>query len=239
MLEDSRIQSSNLDLSAYKKFISIFSVGDFYYFLFNFHIVNFEFLSPDVEKVLGYKLPEFDLAFLIEHIHPEDVSWVLDFEATGIDFFKALPAGKIMKYKARYDYRIRKANGEYVRILQQVIVIEQSETGEILRTLGMHTDITDLKKEGKPILSFIGLEGEPSYINVKPKTIFSPSIELFTSREKEILRYLIDGKSSPQIAKMLYLSLHTVNTHRNNMMHKANCTKVTELINQSITLGYI
>ena len=68
-----------------------------------------------------------------------------------------------MKYKVRYDIRFRKKNGDYARILYQGILLEHDEKGKILRSLSVHSDITYLKQEGRPVISFIGMDGEPSY----------------------------------------------------------------------------
>lgn len=41
-----------------------------------------------------------------------------------------------------------------------------------------------------------------------------------SSREAEILEKLIEGMSSPQIARTLFISVHTVQTHRKNILRK-------------------
>lgn len=41
-----------------------------------------------------------------------------------------------------------------------------------------------------------------------------------TDREVEIIQYIVAGDSNPQIAEKLFLSAHTVNTHRKNIMKK-------------------
>jgi len=239
MVEGASTEVWDLRSSVYNKLLSIISVGDFYYYIFNVKTTEIEFVSDDVEKILGYEKSSFNVPFILQRIHPEDVSWFIDFEDTSVDFLKSLPVDKVLKYKVRYDYRIKKADGGYIRILSQVLAIEHALNGEVIRTLGVHTDITDIKREGKPILSFVGLEGEPSFINVKPKKKFTPDTEIFTDREKEILLHLVNGKSSIQVSELLNISKVTVDTHRRNMMRKANCKKITELINRAIIWGYI
>ena len=191
---------------AYKKLQSIFSVGDYYYYIFNVKTVELEYVSSEIQNMLGYSPSDLTIAFILEQIHPMDVSWFLDFEAATLSFMTQLPINKVMKYKIRYDYRLKKADGTYLRILQQNVAIENGVAGQVIRSLGIHTDITHLKKEGKPTLSFIGLDGEPSYIDVQVKKIFSPTEEMFSNREKEILLHLISGKTSSEIAQLLYIS---------------------------------
>jgi DNA-binding NarL/FixJ family response regulator len=56
------------------------------------------------------------------------------------------------------------------------------------------------------------------------------SYELLTSREREILQLLAEGKSNKDIAAMLNLSLYTVETHRRNLQEKLNLHTFAELI---------
>ncbi|HLW76606.1 MAG TPA: response regulator transcription factor [Bryobacteraceae bacterium] len=56
------------------------------------------------------------------------------------------------------------------------------------------------------------------------------SYDLLTSREREILQLIAEGKANKQIAGQLNLSLHTVETHRRNLQEKLNLHSVAELI---------
>ena len=56
------------------------------------------------------------------------------------------------------------------------------------------------------------------------------SYELLTDREKETLQLLAEGKSNKEIARILDLSLYTVETHRSNIMEKLNLHSAAEII---------
>jgi DNA-binding CsgD family transcriptional regulator len=227
------------ELDLYKKLWNFFLIGDSYYFIINHHNLTFEFVSKEVEDVMGYHPTEFDIPFMNSKLHPDDRSWFLAFGTSMVDFFSQLPADKLMKYKVRYDIRFRKKNGDYARILYQGILLEHDENGRFLRTLSVHSDITYLKQDGKPILSFIGMDGEPSYIDVASNNIFIESKEELTSREKQILTLLIGGKLSKEIASILKISKQTVDTHRKNMLHKNHLNNTGELIGKAIRYGWI
>lgn len=47
----------------------------------------------------------------------------------------------------------------------------------------------------------------------------TPKVEL-SPRELEILKLLVEGKTNPEIAAILYLSLSTVKSHIRNIMNK-------------------
>lgn len=46
------------------------------------------------------------------------------------------------------------------------------------------------------------------------------SLELLTKREKEIFYLILEGQSSSEIAKQLYISVLTVKKHRKNIIRK-------------------
>jgi two-component system, NarL family, response regulator NreC len=83
------------------------------------------------------------------------------------------------------------------------------------------------------------------------KTFFSPSIahmliedymrrlqqeglqdsyDLLTDREKEVLQLLAQGKSNKEVAALLNLSTHTVETHRTNFMQKLDLHNTAEIV---------
>ena len=56
------------------------------------------------------------------------------------------------------------------------------------------------------------------------------SYDLLTEREKETLHLLAEGKSNKEVAKILNLSVYTVETHRSNIMEKLNLHTTAEII---------
>jgi DNA-binding CsgD family transcriptional regulator len=156
-----------------------------------------------------------------------------------VEFFSTLTLEECFKYKVRYDYRIKKSNGDYMRILHQVVTFSSTLEGGINKTLGIHTDINHIKPEGTPMLSFIGLEGEPSYINVAVENILSPTKEVLTRREKEVIRLVIQGYNSMEIAEMLHISQNTVKNHRRNILSKTNTSSTAEFVSRAIKEGWV
>ena len=60
-----------------------------------------------------------------------------------------------------------------------------------------------------------------------------------TPREREILKLVAEGKSSKEIAALLFISVFTVNNHRASIMEKLNLKKATDLVKYAISKGYI
>jgi DNA-binding NarL/FixJ family response regulator len=65
------------------------------------------------------------------------------------------------------------------------------------------------------------------------------SYELLTTREREVLQLLAEGKPAKEVASILGLSLYTVETHRNNTFQKLNLHSVAELILYAVRKGVI
>jgi DNA-binding NarL/FixJ family response regulator len=62
---------------------------------------------------------------------------------------------------------------------------------------------------------------------------------LLTMREKEVLKLIADGKSNKEIADLLFVSVHTVERHRANIMEKLNLKKTADLVKYAIQKGYV
>ena len=65
------------------------------------------------------------------------------------------------------------------------------------------------------------------------------SYELLTTREREILQLVAEGKSNKDVANLLNLSVYTVETHRSNIMERLNLHGMPELILYAVRKGVI
>jgi two-component system, NarL family, response regulator NreC len=65
------------------------------------------------------------------------------------------------------------------------------------------------------------------------------SYELLSSREREVLQLIAEGKSNKEVAAFLCISLHTVETHRTHILQKLNIHSVPELILYAVRKGII
>lgn len=65
------------------------------------------------------------------------------------------------------------------------------------------------------------------------------SASCLTMRETEIIKLIAEGKVSKQIAAQLHLSLHTVQTHRKNIMKKLQLHSALELHQYAIQHGLV
>ncbi len=240
VIRDGKEIRLELELDIHKRLLNIIHIGNFYYYIFDIQNMTLPFVSDSITDILGYTPEEFTPEFFFTQvIHPEDVQYYVNFENKVAEFFNKLTVENIFNYKVQYDFRVRKTSGEYIRVLQQVVTLETTETGGVNKSLGIHTDISDIKSEGTPSLSIIGMNGEPSYLNIEAEEVFIPSKSLLSDREKEVLFHIIHGKHSNEIAEILGLSKHTILNHRRNILAKTGAKSTADLTVKTIQEGWV
>ncbi|RPI22304.1 MAG: DNA-binding response regulator [Acidobacteria bacterium] len=85
--------------------------------------------------------------------------------------------------------------------------------------------------EGRPFFSpAVAATLLEDYVRQLKQRGLQDSYELLTSREKEILQMLAEGKTNKDIATVLNLSPYTVETHRANLMQKLGLHNTAELV---------
>jgi two-component system, NarL family, response regulator NreC len=94
--------------------------------------------------------------------------------------------------------------------------------------------------EGKsffsPVISKMLLE---DYVRQVREKEVEDSYDLLTPREREILQLIAEGKTNKEMATILGLSPHTIETHRGNILEKLNLHSVPELILYAVRKGII
>lgn len=234
---------TELYLNIIEQVAALFSAGRFYYYIINFENFKIEYVDARIQSVLGIPPENFNLDRIFELIHPDDLKQLHNKEAKAVDFIlNKIPVDDILRYKVVYVVRFRHADGSYKTILQQSKALSVSKDGKVQQVLGIHTDVSYLKMPVDHKISFIG-DNRPSFYAQSTDEDFVPEEydynELFTPREKEILSNISKGKTFGEIAEILNLSPHTINTHKRNILQKTDCKNTTELIARCVRLGII
>jgi two-component system response regulator NreC len=77
------------------------------------------------------------------------------------------------------------------------------------------------------------------YVRVLKQKGAVDSYDLLTSREREILQLLAEGKANKEVATALNISPYTVETHRSHILQKLNLHNPAELILYAVRKGII
>jgi len=68
---------------------------------------------------------------------------------------------------------------------------------------------------------------------------YNTSLIVVSSREREVLRLLSQGLTVKEIANILFLSTHTVISHKKNLVEKFNARNSIDLVVKAIKLKFI
>ena len=95
-------------------------------------------------------------------------------------------------------------------------------------------------RDGKSFFSpAVGKALVEDYVRQPKERGDDDSYDLLTSREREILQLVAEGKSNKDVANLLNLSVYTVETHRAHILQKLGLHTVPDLILYAVRKGII
>ncbi|MBW3518047.1 LuxR C-terminal-related transcriptional regulator [Flavobacterium sp. NKUCC04_CG] len=191
---------------------------------YEMHDLNPELLS--INNILG-------------GIHPEDIDFVVKAETFLAHFFsEKIGREKLLSYKISYSYRARLKDGNYVLMNHQALMLTMDDQGGYGKSLNINTCIDHLSNLNTYKISLIGLNGEPSFMNLSLDGGTRSVIE-FSKREIDIIKLISNGLSNQEIADTLFISALTVKKHRNNILTKSDSKNTAQLIKNCVVQGLI
>ncbi len=173
--------------------------------------------------------------YLESRFHPDDFDQLVDLQIKLGQFIYNLPVEQRNDYCNIYSFRVRNAKQQYVRVTNRLQVLEQGRAGKAWLILGNMSISPDQKDSRQVACTVLNLKSGELF---SPTLLFSPTIHL-TERETEILHLIQKGLLSKEIAHKLQISIHTVNIHRQNLLHKLEAQNSIEAINKGIGLGIL
>jgi DNA-binding CsgD family transcriptional regulator len=200
---------------------------------------NCLFVKSKMADLLGFNIDEVlsrGQQYFLEHIHPEDIEAVVDSIVRSFAFLKELPVEHRSDYKTILNFRIKSVRQESIQLIQQRIVLESDASGNIWLMVVICDWLPDSPRFTKVGIRLINLRNNRFYLfdteNLAQKSILS-------KREIEILSLVSKGMASKEIADQLYISVHTVNNHRQKIIEKMDVENSAEAIAFGKSLGII
>lgn len=218
---------------------SIISTGVFYFYILDFLDMTISHISPEITGIHGFNRETVSFNDILGAIHPDDVDFVTKAEAFSTNFFfNQIGYEKLLNYKISYSFRFRLQNGEYALFNHQSLMLSMDDNGGLGKSLNIHTRIDHLSNVNTYKISLIGLNGEPSFMNLSIEEE-NQDLREFSKREIDIIKLISNGLSNTEIAKKLFISVLTVKKHRSNILTKSDTKNIVQLIKNCITQGII
>jgi DNA-binding NarL/FixJ family response regulator len=98
--------------------------------------------------------------------------------------------------------------------------------------------ISKIRQEKTYISTLLSNEMTSLFVQSRRAVLERPA-EPLTPREIEIIKLIAEGKSSREIADLLFLSFRTIQNHRTRIMRKLTLKKNTDLVKYAIQMGFI
>lgn len=210
-------------------------------FLYDTTVNGFIYVN-DPQKILGTYDPvdftcETGQDFLFSNIHPDQRSAALLILLKTISYTIEHPAANVKDLIANITFSYKRKNGTYIQLLQKSIVVETDDSGYPLLFLRYGYDISHLVKPSAGLIINNPHETLVWDYSITKKCL--EQVNLLSTQEKKILYFLAEGKPSKEIADEVFLSPHTIDTHRRNLLKKMNCIDTTALITFAKMTGLI
>lgn len=200
---------------------------------------KYVFIRSRFKDILGYDeqmASEEGFSYFFKLMHPEDLPMVIDTTTRALEFMNECPVAEKQDYKTVFEHRLRDSSGKYIRFLQQEATLELDLKGNLWLIL-IILDVCPNQQETKVF--------QRSMMNIRSgKTkMFSVDEQENKSdlsiREVEILGLLGKGFISKEIADRLFISVNTVNNHRQNIIRKMGLTNTSEAIAYAQKIGIV
>jgi len=203
-------------------------------FLIDYKTMTYPFMDTNVLQILGHHLNAFKEGGLEFSFHNN-----LDFTYLNQDIFKDRATflaehrnEDLSRFRFSMGFRYRNAKGRIRHILQRNIITELTSDALPIGIMGFAWDVTNQAPRARIFHEIEWFdEQDQSWKTAVTKEYF-PEIDedkLLSKRELEILKWAMEGLASKQIADRLFISVHTVNAHRKNMLRRTNSRNMIEV----------
>jgi len=179
-------------------------------------------------KVIGEASNGFEALELLAELQPDVM--LLDIEMPQVDGFEVL----------------KKVNKSTLQT--KVLVLTMHSSAEFIKNIVKAGAAGYLKKDSdKQLLlaAIAELHNKGSYYPPETTHLVLKSLqerhkgELISPREKEVVTLIAEGMTTKEIAEKLFLSKHTIESHRQNILLKLDIKNSAELVKHAIKRGWV
>jgi DNA-binding CsgD family transcriptional regulator len=198
-----------------------------FFFLADLIQIKIKFCSSGSKELLGIDPEQVDPSTFYTRTHPDillrhNVARTKLFNLGQELYITKQPFSIIST-----NLKFRNASGDFSDYLVQCYLFYSEIPYKTVFLLQVMTNLDEFHPIRYGYHFYLGTD--KSYFRY-PDTKLLNAGNVFSKREFEILNLLAQGKNSHQIAEELFLSTHTVNTHRRNLLKKSGRPTTNDLI---------
>jgi hypothetical protein len=189
--------------------------------------IKFLYASEGIRKMIGVEPVHLNPGHFVEVVHPDDLTRLGLLRAQTFVVEKEVLETNKGSALVSFTIRLRNTAGVYFNCLCQAYFFYSPipQSAVYLLQVISNVDHFEMRKRG-----FHHYKGKDlSYFRFPDQELLDIG-PAFSSRELEILKLIESGMSSKEIADKLFLSVHTVNTHRRNILDQCGKCNISNLI---------
>ena len=198
--------------------------------VFDMHLGKYAFLRSRFDAHLQYPLNELfkkEPSYFMDLMPERDLAFTIDTIRKTFSWLAEQNPEKRKEYKLVFEFHLSDPAGNLYSFLQQCVILEQDKSGNTWMVLILN-DMIPGKTDSENLLRKV------FHIPTGKIVLFnddeSPSDSMLTARETEILGLLSQGYQSKEISERLFISVNTVNNHRQHIIEKLNTENTHEAI---------
>lgn len=220
----------------------LFSIGNYFVLVANMKSMEIEFLGGKYQEITGYteaeikqRHAEFMMSFAIE----PDLQFNLEVVKIAIQYLQKQPVDQRDFIYVTYFYKAYKKNGEVAVMQHQSVPILFDAQKIPYAFTNIITDVSHLGLANIPQATLINrANGDIFHLNPNSLSLIRKDFS-YSDREIEIIRLLVKGLTSKEIAEQINISYETVRTHRKNILKKSGLNNTAQLIGLAISQGLV
>lgn len=223
------------------EFSTVFSFLDkaaSFFYLFDFVQMRYLYCSESIRDIMGYSARDWierGPDWVFSTVFPDDVRRLKDLHKALFAQYYSLPVADRKDYKYVWEVRVVRKDGRVIWLMQRGSFIEVDPEGKPMITFDVLSDTTPFKKDNSMTLTMFKHADNQDFKLYFPLAPHEP----FSKREIELINLLSLGLNSKEIAEKLFISPHTVDTHRRNMLRKAGVSDSMKLVTYGRNNGFI
>lgn len=214
----------SLRQSPFKNVIQAYSVLSFH---------DYKHLTAEgFDTYFGYPNSYITAENILEIVHPDDQ------EAFGKLYYLCLEGLLSMPIPTKgighfcISYRMKDAKGNYHRILETNNIIACDAATNIPLVNLAQISLSGEPARSSQVTYHFNIKDEHGSVDIMRAYLeqYDSRVNVFTDNELKISRLLKQGMTSKQVADTIFLSKHTIDKYRKNMLEKTACVNTPQLI---------
>lgn len=198
---------------------------------------NYLFYKNNLNNILDNEFKKSDGAdalFMISRIHPEDLKLIFHASIQANEYYLTQKVERKKDFQLHVEFRILNNKDEYIRVIEQYSALEMDRKGDTWLVLGMMDLLPSQSEHDGALFQYVDTRNN-EIVHFEIQELETP-LDKLSKREKEILGLVKEGRLSKEISDRLFISVHTVNTHRQNILKKLNVNNSLGAIDEMIRL---